>query len=155
MQFNSYVYVPHPLTSLPSFVLMLCTSSQVSSHEDLGSSQTVSQAYSQDHRGFPLMSPHLSSPPMRSQCRPPPKRPSTSPSSDRDDSPKSNGRTPSKPIDFGVDTMVGRDGMRALPDEIRDKQFTKQQKERNSNHSLCAKKLQLCWQAVHSKVVLI
>ena len=138
-------------------LLMCFTRSQPTSQRHLGSSPTISRAFSQEHDGFPLLSPSPPSPPMQSLHRPPRKRPSTSSSlgnSSSDDSSESNGRTQSKPIDHGVDTMVGLDGMRALPDEILNKQLTKQQKERNSKLALCAKKLQLCWQAVCDKVVL-
>ena len=147
MQFSLCVYVPHCLTNLPSVVYVLFTRS----------SQSISRAFSQDHDGFSLLSPSPPSPSMRALQRPPRKRPATSPSlssSSSDDNFEPSGRTQSKPIDHGVDTMVGRDGMRALPDEILNKQLTKQQKERNSNLALCAKKLQLCWQAVCDKVVL-
>ena len=148
MQFSLCVYVPHCLTNLPSIVYVLF----------IRSSQTRNMMdSSQEHDGFSL-SPSPPSPSMRALQRPPRKLPATSPSlssSSSDDNFEPSGRTQSKPIDHGVDTMVGLDGMRALPDKILNKQLTKQQKERNSNLSLCAKKLQLCWQAVHAKVVLI
>ena len=146
MQFSLCVYVPHCLTNLPSIVYVLF----------IRSSQTRNMMdFSQEHDGFSL-SPSPPSPSMRALQRPPRKCPSTSSlsSSTSDDDSESIGRTQSKPIDHGVDTMVGLDGMRALPDEILNKQLTKQQKERNSNLALCAKKLQLCWQAICDKVVL-